>query len=67
MPYYKNKSVRAERSFISNGKRILEAETTTVLDGCDKAFSQKARDQLEAEQLNIVRHCGFDEVWLKQI
>jgi len=66
MPYLQHPSVSNERSLISAGRNILIADTSVVLDCCDPRFSRFARNQLEAEQLFVMRRYSFDEVRLVQ-
>jgi hypothetical protein len=67
MPYLLHPNVSDEFLAIENGKTVLVAETTVVLDCCNPRFSLWARNTLEREQYRAFRRFGFDEVRLVQI
>ena len=67
MPYFGNPRVRNERTAFVNGKTVLIADTTIVLDCCACGFSHSARAHVERDQLRVAQRYGFDEVRLNQI
>jgi len=67
MTYFKDPTISNERQVTRGGKTVLVADTTTIMDCTDPAFSRSARDRVERDQARVAKITAFDAVDLNQI